>query len=170
MSNTILLINKFTDLCGRIAAYLALLMMLITVAVVVSRRGFDTGSIAMQELIIYCHAGLIMLGIAYAQMRDKHVRVDVFYRYFNTRQQAWVNCLGILFLLLPFAVFLLVQGWDFFIASWQLKEASSEPGGLPTVYLLKSLVVVMPLLLIVQTLALFMRDAAVLIINQEAQH
>ena len=163
MRNIILIIDNFTEVCGRLAAWFVMLMMFITSVVVVSRRGFDIGSIAMQELIVYCHAVLIMFGIAYALKHDKHVRVDIFYRQYSAVQKAWVNALGTIFLLLPFSIFLLLMGWDFFLPAWQVKEGSSEPGGLPFVYLLKFLLVLMPTSVILQALALLLRDGLLLV-------
>jgi TRAP-type mannitol/chloroaromatic compound transport system permease small subunit len=43
--------------------------------------------------------------------------------------------------------------WDYVIDSWAAKEASPEPGGLPLVYLLKTLIPVMAVLLALQALA-----------------
>ena len=48
------------------------------------------------------------------------------------------------------AVFLLVISWDYVAASWGVREASGEAGGLPFLYLLKSLLLVLPVLLLLQ--------------------
>ena len=72
------------------------------------------------------------------------------------------RCLGCLVLLLPMAGFLFWMSWDFVASSWALKEGSPEPGGLPILYLLKSLLLAMPALLIVQGPALIGRGVLVL--------
>lgn len=138
---------------GRLAAWLALLLVLVTFAVVVLRYLFETGSIAMQESILYLHASLFLLGAAYTLHRDAHVRVDIFYRDFSPRRKALVDLLGALLLLLPVCGFLLWASLGYVASAWSLREASPETGGLPFVYLLKTLIPVAAGLLIVQGLS-----------------
>ena len=94
-----------------------------------------------------------MLGAAYTLKADGHVRVDIFYRGFSARQKAWVNILGHIVFTLPVCGLI---GWgslDYVLDSWSAREASPEPGGLPFVFLLKTLIPVMALLLALQSLA-----------------
>jgi TRAP-type mannitol/chloroaromatic compound transport system permease small subunit len=147
---------------GEAAAWLSLFMVLATFTVVVLRYAFDVGSIALQESVIYMHSVLFMLGIAYTFGRDGHVRVDVLYERLSRRGRAWVDLIGTLVLLIPVSVFILWLGWDYVAESWRVKETSREAGGLPYVYLLKSLIVIMPALLLLQGLVSAVRNAAVL--------
>ena len=101
----------------------------------------------------YLHAAIFMLGAAVALQADQHVRVDIFYRRFSARQQAWVNGLGHVVFTLPLCGLIGWGSWDYVIASWTAKEASPEPGGLPFVYLLKTLIPVMAGVLALQALA-----------------
>ena len=55
-----------------------------------------------------------------------------------------------LLFLVPFCLFLLYIGWDYVAVSWEVRERSGEPGGLPLVWLLKTLVLVLPVLLLLQ--------------------
>ena len=82
-------------------------MVLIMTSVVILRYVFNLGWIAMQESIIYIHAAVFMLGCGYALKHNEHVRVDVFYRHLSPSKQAWVDCLGIVLLLIPTTVFIL---------------------------------------------------------------
>jgi TRAP-type mannitol/chloroaromatic compound transport system permease small subunit len=69
--------------------------------------------------------------------------------------------------LLPLCGFILISSWDFAANAWAIRETSVEPGGLPFVYLLKSLLPLMAINLALQGLAELLRNALVLI-NQEA--
>jgi TRAP-type mannitol/chloroaromatic compound transport system permease small subunit len=149
------LVNRWV---GRGIAWLALAMVLVTFLVVVLRYGFDSGSIALQESVTYMHATLFMLGAAYTLQRDGHVRVDIFYRRFSRRGRAWVDLLGTLGLLIPVALFILASSWGYVAESWAVHEGSREAGGLPYVYLLKTLMVVMPLLLLLQGVIWVLRN------------
>jgi TRAP-type mannitol/chloroaromatic compound transport system permease small subunit len=50
----------------------------------------------------------------------------------------------------PVCLYLLIIGWEYVAASWSLREGSRQAGGLPLVYLLKSLILALPLLLLLQ--------------------
>jgi TRAP-type mannitol/chloroaromatic compound transport system permease small subunit len=158
------------ELLGRALAWLTLLMVLITFAVVVLRYGFNLGWIGMQESVSYLHALVFMLGAGYAFKHEAHVRVDIFYRNFSPRRQAWINLLGNLLLLIPFTVFILVNSFDYVAASWRIHEASSETGGLPYIYLLKTVIPAMAVVLLLQAVANSLENLVTLISGQSASH
>ncbi len=148
-----LAISQFLDrinrLVGQSIAWLTVAMVLVTFLIVVMRYAFNEGSIALQESVIYMHAMVFMLGAAITLQNNEHVRVDIFYRKLGERGKAVINILGILFLLLPLLGFIALSSWDYVAESWRLKESSREAGGLPWIYLLKTLI-----LLLVATLGL----------------
>lgn len=151
-------LDGFSELTGRLVAWLTLVMMTLTCVIVVLRYGFSIGSIALQESIGYLHAMVFLLAMAFTLRRDGHVRVDIFYRQFNARRKAWVNALGSLLFLLPVCGFILVTSWDFVANSWAVKEGSPNADGLPIVYLLKSLIPAAAVLLALQGLAEVLRS------------
>ncbi|MFV0478234.1 MAG: TRAP transporter small permease subunit [Parahaliea sp.] len=141
-------------------------MTLLTTIVVILRYGFNIGSIASQEAVIYMHGILFMLSAAYTLQQDSHVRVDIFYRHFSCRTQAWINCIGGIIFLLPFCVFLFFISWSYVAESWHIREVSPEPGGIPAVYLLKTLLLLLPLTLFLQALAETLRNARIVITGE----
>lgn len=149
-----------TQFSARLSRLLILLLLLITTSVVLLRYGFGIGSIALQEAMVYCHGAAFSLAFAYTLNQDEHVRVDIFYQRFSTVQKAWVNLFGIVVFALPFCLFLLYSGYRLFDNAWAIKEASSEPGGLPFVYLLKGLIPLSMLLLILELVALLKQAIA----------
>ena len=144
-------VARLVAFTGRSVAWVTLAMTLLTFLVVLLRYGFNLGWIWLQESVTYLHATVFMVAAAWALQTDDHVRVDIFYRGRSSRYRAWVNLLGTLLLLVPFALFLLIIGWDYVAASWATLEGSREAGGLPLVFLLKSLILVMPALLLLQS-------------------
>ena len=152
-------IDAFTDRLGRAQAWLGLAMALLTALIVLLRYGFNIGSIAAQEAVVYMHGCLFMLGASYALKQDAHVRVDIFYRGFSPRARAWVNSLGGIVFLLPLCVFICAISWSYVADSWAIRESSPEPGGIPAVFLLKSLLPLMALNLFLQGLAETLRAA-----------
>lgn len=144
---------QFQNRIGHATAWLTLTLVLITALVVILRYGFNTGSVALQESIMYNHAILFMLGMAYTYAQDQHVRVDVFYSQFSQQRKAWVNLIGSLLFALPVVIFIIISSWDYVSASWAIKEASTESGGIAYLYMLKSLILIMSALLMLQSFA-----------------
>ncbi|MBL4623427.1 MAG: TRAP transporter small permease subunit [Immundisolibacteraceae bacterium] len=155
-------LHTFNNLIGRGVSWLTLAMVLVTFLVVVLRYAFDLGWIWLQESVTYMHALVFMLGAAYTLGENEHVRVDILYNRFTDRGRAWVNCLGIVFLLVPFCSLILFTSWDYVESAWAVTEGSPQAGGLDGVYLLKTIILVMPVLLLLQGLAHFLQQLAVL--------
>ena len=94
---------------------------------------------------------------------DGHVRVDILYQNFSTRTRAWVNSIGGIVFLLPLCVFIFGVSWNYVIESWAIRESSPEPGGIPAVFLLKSLLPLMALNLLLQGVSEILRNALILV-------
>ncbi len=144
---------------GRLTSWLTLIMVIVTFVVVVMRYVFDAGAVWLQESVVWMHAVVFMVGAAYTLQQGEHVRVDIFYRGMSEYRRAWVDLSGTLLFLLPLCAFLGYKAWDFVMVSWQLGEFSREPGGMPYPFLpiLKSVLLLMPLLLAVQGVSMLLR-------------
>ncbi len=157
--------EQFIDWSGRTVSWLSLLLVLVTFVVVVIRYVFDSGSIALQETSTYLHACIFLVGMAYTLQQNAHVRVDIFYSRFSARSKAWVDLCGALFLLLPFMLFVSWISWQYIFESWSVLESSREAGGLPGVFLLKSLILVMTGLLSLQAFTQIARNIETILSN-----
>jgi TRAP-type mannitol/chloroaromatic compound transport system permease small subunit len=150
-------------------SWLTLAMVLVTFTIVVLRYAFNLGWIAMQESVAYMHALVFMLGAAYTLKHDAHVRVDIIYQRCSEKGRAWIDFFGVLLLLLPVACFILWNSWSYVIDSWSIQESSRNSGGLPGVFLLKTSILVMSILLVAQGLALALRSLLSLLDASQAQ-
>ena len=146
-------INHTNRAIGSAVAYASIAMALVTTGVVILRYGFEQGAIAAQESVLYLHGALFMLGAAPTLLSDKHVRVDVFYRNFSPRQQTWVNTLGHTLFTTPICLLIIFGSWGYVAESWSILESSPEPGGIPAVFLLKTLIPAMAVLLLLQAIS-----------------
>jgi TRAP-type mannitol/chloroaromatic compound transport system permease small subunit len=146
-------IDRLNEWIGHAVAWLTLVMVAVTFGVVVLRYGFDIGSIAVQESVTYFHAMVFLLGAAYTLRRDEHVRVDIFYQRLSERRKALVDVAGTLLFLIPVCVFIFWISLEYVVNAWSIREGSREAGGLPAVYLLKSLIPLTAALLTLQGLA-----------------
>ncbi|WP_246029059.1 TRAP transporter small permease subunit [Parashewanella tropica] len=146
-------IDKLSTLSGKGIAWLTLFMVLTMTTVVILRYGFDIGWIWLQESVLYMHAFVLMIAMSYTLLVDKHVRVDIFYRNLPKTKKNRVNLFGHIFFLLPTCGFILIMSWQYVTQSWSILESSQEAGGLPLMFILKSLLIITPVLLTLQTIA-----------------
>ncbi|MBD3671047.1 MAG: TRAP transporter small permease subunit [Gammaproteobacteria bacterium] len=146
--------DHLNERVGRAISWLTLVMVVTTFLIVVLRYLFDLGWIAMQESVTYMHALVFMLGAAYTLKHDGHVRVDIFYLKASPRRRALVDLLGSLLLLMPMMLYIFFISWDYVAVSWSLWEDSPETGGLPGVFLLKTAILALGVLMSLQGLAM----------------
>ncbi len=150
------------DMVGRTVAYLTLATVLICATVVVIRYVLQTGFVWMQELFIWTHATAFMLGAGFTLMVNRHVRVDIVYESRSPRTRAWLDLLSTIVFLFPWIIVLWYYAWPYVAASWRLGEASPQVGGMPGLYLLKSVILGFCVLMMLQGLAICARSALVI--------
>lgn len=150
------------DVVGRSVAYLTLATVLICATVVVIRYAFHTGFIWLQELFVWTHAVAFMLGAGYTLMVNRHVRVDIVYATRSEQTRAWLDLLSTVVFLFPWIFVLWYFAWPYVAASWELGEESPQVGGMPGLYLLKSVLLIFCVLMFLQGLAICARCALVI--------
>ena len=147
---------------GKICSWFVALMVLVTCLVVIMRYGLDMGSVFLQDVVLYLHGGLFLLGAAFALKRGAHVRVDIFYRNFSNSKKALVDLLGNLIFLQPICWTILLYSWGYVEFSWRIMEVSPEPDGLPFVYVQKSLLIVVAILLALQSISEILKSLLII--------
>ncbi len=131
---------RLSNFCGWLACTAMVLMLFNVFYDVLARYMFNDVSIGMQEMEWHLYAIVFLLGIPYALRTDGHVRVDVFYDGWSNTTKAWINLLGGLFFVIPFAWLIGHYGYSFTLESYHLHEGSGDPGGLPYRWIIKSLI------------------------------
>ncbi len=155
-------LNAINRTVGRMVRWLALLMVLVQFIVVVLRYVYGFSSIALNESVLYMHAALFMLGAGYTLLVDEHVRVDIFQAKASDRGKAWIDTFGHAVLSIPSMLALLYWSWPSVRNSWAIFEGPLSVGGIPAVFLLKSLIPAFCILLIIQSLACLLAKLAIL--------
>lgn len=158
LANIVRGIDWLNEKVGRAIAWLTLLMVINTFLVVMLRYVFKIGWTWFEELYIWQHAIIFMVGAGYTLLKDGHVRVDVFYRPASPQRKSLIDFIGSLLLLLPFTIQIAVNSTGWVAKSWASLEASRDAGGLPGLFLLKSVLLVFCILLGLQGLALLLRS------------
>ena len=152
---------------GEVFSWLALACVLVCFTVVVQRYFFHVSHLWMQDLYIWVN-GAMFTGVAgFALLRQDHVRVDILYRPAGTRTKAIADLIGVIFFLLPFMYVVWTYGWPFVIRSWRLYEGSSNVGGMPGLFILKTFILLFAASVALQGLAMAARSVLVLTNREE---
>jgi len=155
-------IDKITDYIGKFSALVLISLTLLVVYDALSRYLFHSGSIALQELEWHLFDVVILLGISYALKEKAHVRVDIFYANFSLKTQTIVNIISLVVFVLPFSTLIIYMGYDFVLQSFIQQEGSSDPGGLPLRFIIKSTMLLSFMLVISQGLSELIKNIKVL--------
>lgn len=162
-------VDRLNDAVGRAIAWLTLAMVLIAFVVVVLRYTFSIGWVWLQESYVWMHGIIFMTAAGYTLLHNGHVRVDIIYRGASVRYKAIIDLLGSLLLLMPMMVVVFSTSTDYVFSSWERFEESREAGGLPGLFLLKSVILVFCILLGLQGLSLAGRSFLCLVGHPDFQ-
>ena len=117
IERTVFFIDSINDWVGRAISWLLVVMVLNVFLVVVLRYVFGFGAIWMQELYVWSHAIVFLLGAGYTLLHKGHVRIDLIYRTASNKYKSLIDLLGSVFFALPVTYFI-------FIKSLQMVERS----------------------------------------------
>ncbi len=151
-------IDRLTEWSGVLVSWLTTVMVLTVFYDTVMRYAFKKGNVAIQELEWHLFSVIFLVGAAYALKNDAHVRVDILFTRFNKKTKAWIDLIGTLVFLIPFAVMVIYSTENFIVNSWAVREVSPDPGGLPARYVLKAMIPLGFLLLILQGISKAVRN------------
>ena len=123
-------IDRMNERIGRAVAWLGLVAVVVCTGNAVARYALNVGSNAWLELQWYFNSAVFLLIAAYALRRNEHVRIDVINGRLPPRVQAWIDIVGGLFMLIPTAAIIAWYSWPSLVNSFEIREYSSDPGGL----------------------------------------
>ncbi len=156
ISETIDIVN---EKIGVLTSYLAIPLIFTTFLVAFMRYALDFGSIAVQEITIYFHALIFTVGASYTLKNNMHVRIDIFYNKFSNNSKKNINLCGTLFFLIPTCILIIITSLNYVISSIELLESSKEAGGLPILYILKSYILLMAFILLLQSFSEIIKNS-----------
>ena len=141
--------NRFSDFvdaivvrAGDAASWLWPLLVVVVVINVFGRYVLGMGSIMLEEIQWHIYAVGFLMGLSYCADIDRHVRVDVLAEHWSPRMRAWIELTGLTLFMLPFVLVLAIWSVPYVVSSWDFKEVSTAPGGLPYRWALKSFMVI----------------------------
>ena len=151
-------IDSINDWVGRAISWLLVVMVLNVFLVVVLRYVFGYGAIWMQELYVWSHATVFLLGAGYTLLHKGHVRIDLIYRNASNKYKSIIDLLGTVFFALPVMYFIFIKSLPMVERSWKVFEKSAEAGGLPGLFLFKSVLLVFSFLFGIQFISLGLKN------------
>jgi TRAP-type mannitol/chloroaromatic compound transport system permease small subunit len=126
-------------------------IMFITVIInIFLRYLFNINYIFLQELVMYMHAFIFLFGISISLKEDSHVRIDIFSNKLGVGYRKLIDLIGLIIFIIPFCLFVIYESTSMITRSWVMLEGSSEPGGLPIVFILKSSIYLFSFLIFIQ--------------------
>ncbi|MBW1649197.1 MAG: TRAP transporter small permease subunit [Deltaproteobacteria bacterium] len=156
------LIDNLNKKVGKIAGYVALLMVLVVFVDVVMRYAFKSSFVFTQELEWHLFAFVFLLGAGYTLFLDGHVRVDIFYQKLSPKGRAWTNMIGVLLFLIPGCLLIIKTSLVFVYNAWIVSECSPDPGGIPLRFIVKSFIPIGFVLVFLQGISLGIKSFAVI--------
>jgi len=108
---------------------------------------FGLNATKLQESEYWLHTFLFTLMIGYAYTRQSHVRIDLIRDRLSRTKRYWIEAIGCILFLIPYCV---VAGWvtfNYAMRSFEQGEISKSVIGLTHIWILKSSMTLMFLLL-----------------------
>jgi len=146
-------IDAFNEKIGILSSYLIIPIIFITFFIAFMRYVLDFGNIALQEIVIYLHAMVFIIGASYTLKNNVHVRIDIFYNKFSSKKKKSIDFYGTLFLLIPTCILVFFSSFNYVLTSILLLESSKEAGGLPILYILKLYILLFAVTLFLQAIS-----------------
>jgi TRAP-type mannitol/chloroaromatic compound transport system permease small subunit len=127
--------NWFAGVLGVISAFLIFPTVIISVINVVLRRvGANQGRNLTSNWLIeaqwYLYTLIFVFGLAHILRDSINVRVDFWFGNRSSRTQSWIDLVGHMIGLIPFAYIGIKYSWPSVKLSWDANEQSPDAGGL----------------------------------------
>ena len=161
------LIDLINEWAGRSVSWLLVIMVLNVFFVVVLRYIFSYGAIWMQELYVWNHSIVFLLGAGYTLLHKGHVRIDLIYRTASLKYKSIIDIIGSIVFAIPVIYCIFIKSLPMVQRSWGVLEKSAEAGGLPGLFLFKSVLLVFCILFGLQFISLALKSISSLIINKK---
>ncbi|WP_171178178.1 TRAP transporter small permease subunit [Ruegeria sp. HKCCD8929] len=136
-------IDRFLWSVAKIGAWCAVLLVAVVTYDVFTRylgvpKVFGLTSTMLQESEYWLHSFLIVLVVGYAYTRQSHVRIDLIRENLSERAKYIIEIAGILLALIPYAMLGVWLSWPYVVRSYTSGEISKSQTGLTDLWILKS--------------------------------
>lgn len=154
-------IDALTAFIGRWSSWLILAAIFVSAGNAIIRKAFDMSSNAWLELQWLLFGITFLVAAPYTLQRNEHIRIDIISSMLSKRLRNWIDLFGHLFMLVPFALLMIVESARWAWGSYLADEHSSNFGGLP-LWPAKIVIVVGFTLLLMQAVSEIIKRLAIM--------
>ncbi|MEH6445962.1 MAG: TRAP transporter small permease subunit [Oceanospirillaceae bacterium] len=144
-------------LVEKICLFLVVALVFSEICIVFLRYIYDIGFLQLHDFALYNFSALVVFSIVYTFGCNKHVRVDVFRENQSIKVQQQVDIIAVVFFLMPVFLLILYWVWSDIYYAWSIFEGSRETGGLGGLFLVKSTLPLVSLLMFIQGACVIVR-------------
>jgi len=151
------IIDSVNERIGSISSWLLLVLIVVILYEVISRYVFNKPTTWVFNSFRLIDGAIIVLGWAYAQRHNSHIRVDILYTRLSLRQKALIDVIGTgLFFLPLFGIFIRLSG----SSAWNayLFYMARQQGSIPSNLMYQIVILIGLCLFFLQFVARFTRD------------
>ena len=146
---------------GKKIAWLILVAVAVATMNAIVRKVFSVSSNAWLELQWMLFGAVFLLCASWTLQVKEHIRIDIVNSMLPKRVRQWIELLGHVLFLMPFALLIVYHSWPFFTRSYAINEQSLSAGGLPQ-WPAKGLVVIGFVMLSFQGISEIIKQVAVM--------
>jgi TRAP-type mannitol/chloroaromatic compound transport system permease small subunit len=155
--------ERVVELSGRTVQWLALALVLVVSYEVMMRYVFNHPSLWPYDTSAMLGATVAVIGIAYAHLHRRHVKVDLLYIRFSDRGRAVIDVIGHLVFFLPFAILITVVSFNWMVESFIQGEVSDLTGWYPPLGPLRLVIAIGFVFLLLVGIIQLLRDGYLLV-------
>lgn len=117
-------------------------------------------STMIQEFEYWLHSFLIVLVVGYAYVRQAHVRVDLVRERLSETTKYWIEIIGILLAIIPYTMLGVWLSWPYVVQSYLSGEISKSQTGLSSIWILKTGLLALFVLLFLAAISQLIKSVA----------
>ncbi|MDJ0627176.1 MAG: TRAP transporter small permease subunit [Rhodobacter sp.] len=117
-------------------------------------------STMIQEFEYWLHSALIVFAIGYGYSRQAHVRIDLVRERLPERTKLWIETIGISVALIPYTILGTWLSWPYVKQSFLSGEISKSQTGLSNLWIVKSGLIILFVLLFVAAVSQLLKCIA----------
>jgi TRAP-type mannitol/chloroaromatic compound transport system permease small subunit len=156
-------IGKISEYSGKVTSWLCVVLVFALCFETFMRYVFNAPTSWVHLTSMMILGTIILIGLAYTELYDSHVRIDVLYRFYPPRAKAILDILGAAILLFPLLFLLLKVSVGWAILAWVEHEIWNISIWRPPAGPFRTIVVIGIFLYALQSLAVFARNILILI-------
>lgn len=159
VAKSLVVLDKISVYTGWAASLLVVPQVLALLYEVFARYALGSPTIWSYDTTYMLYGTHFLLGAAYTLQVKGHIRIDVIYGRLSERRQAWIDVICYLVIFMPVLCALLIGGFEYAMDAYKINEVSQFTPWQPIMWPFKGLMFVGFVLLSLQTLAEFVRQA-----------